>query len=295
MIDNKVSVIIPAFNRGKYIRQTVDSVLNQTYPNFELIVVDDGSTDDTRQILEEYGERIRIGEHPQRANRGQSASINLGLEYANGEYVAILDSDDYWEPDKLEAQVAYLEKHPDIGLVYGNGTAVNENGDFLYDIFAPGHQERNIPDNVLLDCYFLVPNNSLVRGEVFEKTGGFDESLRSAQDHDMGIRIAEVARLGYIDKPVYHYRRHSESISSKKADLRWINGFVILDKARKRYPYPLSTVIRRKAVLHFRLFQIYIEKKQFSRAVQHLILAGIYDPMRAFRVLMKNKTISSPH
>jgi glycosyltransferase involved in cell wall biosynthesis len=233
MPKEKISVIIPAFNRGRYIRQTVDSVLNQSYPNLELIVVDDGSSDGTRAILEQFGNRIRLLEHDGRQNRGQSASINLGLRHADGEYVAILDSDDYWEPDKLEVQAGYLKQHPDVGLVYCNGTAVNENGEFLYDIYRPGHTESNRPENILLDCYFLVPNNSLIRMDVLRQAGEFDEKLRAAQDHDMAIRIAEITRIAYLDKCVFHYRRHEQSISKSRAGVltRWNNGFIILDKA----------------------------------------------------------------
>jgi len=295
MSKKKVSVIIPAFNRGRYIRQAVDSVLNQTYTNIETIVVDDGSTDETREILEGYTGKIKILEHPGRQNRGQSASINVGLEYASGEYVAILDSDDYFEPNKIEFQAGFLELNPDIGLIYCNGTAVNSNGEFLYNIYTPSHKEENNPENVLLDCYFLVPNNSLVRMSVLKKAGPFDESLRAAQDHDMAIRITEITRLAYLDKSLFHYRRHSESISKNNAATRWRNGFIILEKARKRYPYPLGVIRRRKAVLHFRLFQCALENKSRLKSLPHLVLAGLYDPVRSFAVLMGKEKTSSPH
>jgi len=295
MSQKKVSVIIPAFNRARYIRQTVDSVLNQTYTNIETIVVDDGATDETREILESYTGKIKILEHPGRQNRGQSASINLGLDYASGEYVAILDSDDYFEPNKIELQLEYLELHPDIGLIYCNGTAVDSNGEFLHDIYAPGHREYNNPENVLLNCYFLLPNNSLVRMSVFKKAGSFDESLRAAQDHDMAIRIAEVTRLAYLDKSLFHYRRHDESISKNNAATRWNNGFLILEKARNRYPYSPSVIRRRKAVLHFRLFQCALENKSRLKSLPHLTLAGLYDPVRAWAILMGRERISSPH
>ena len=290
-----VSIIIPAYNRQAYIRQTVESVLNQTYPHFELIVVDDGSSDGTRQVLESYGDRLTLLQHDGGVNRGQSASINLGLRHASGEFIAILDSDDYWELDKLQVQAAYLAHHPETGLVYANGTGVDHEGNFLYDIYPPGHIERNRPEDVLLNCYFLVPNNSLFRKSLLLKSGHFDENLRAAQDHDMAIRIAEITKLAYIDKPLFHYRRHSQSISHNSPHIRWRNGFIILDKARKRYPYSHRAIFGRKAVLHFRLYQCLLQQRSRLLALYHLLLAGIYNPIRAINVILGNERVSGPH
>lgn len=292
---SRVSVIIPAYNREKYIRQTVDSVLGQTWPNTELIVVDDGSTDATREILEEYGDRIRLIEHPGRVNRGQSAAINAGLKQASGDYICILDSDDYWEKDKLEVQVDYLENHEDVGFVYCNGTAVDENGDYLYDIYAEDHVEHNRPGDILLNCYILLPGSSMLRAEIFRKAGYFDESLRAAQDHDMCLRLYELTNVAYINKSLFHYRRHSEAISQYGAPKRWRNGFIILDKARKRYPYPLRVILKRKAVLHFRLFQCAMETSDFFRMPYHLVLAGLYDPVRSIGVILGKESVRGLH
>lgn len=290
-----MSVVIPAYNRAMFIRQTIDSVLNQTYSNIELIIVDDGSTDQTRSILEEYGDKIILMEHPGRINKGQSAAINLGLKQASGKYICILDSDDYWEPDKIEKQVSFLETNPGIGLVYGNGAAVDEKNNHLYDIYPDGHSEKNIPGSVLLDCYFLVPNNAMIRADVFNKTGFFDESLRSAQDHDMAIRISEVTKLAYIPDKIFNYRRHAASISRNRTELRWMNGFIILDKAVKRHPYSRSTIRKRKAVLNFRLFQCALESGKIFRGLPYLIKAGLYDPLRALRVLVRRENTGGLH
>ncbi len=297
MFQEIVSVIIPAYNRGRYIRQTVESVLNQTYTNIELIVVDDGSTDGTRDILEGYGDRITLLDHEGRQNRGQSASINLGLDRIRGKYLAILDSDDYWEPNKIEIQAGYLQRYQEVGLVYGNGTAVSGKGEFMYNIYTPMHREESKPEKVLLDCYFSLPSNALIRTSLLKKAGYFDETLRAGQDHDMAIRIAEVARLAYIDKPLFHYRRHDESISksNKGAVSRWNNGFVILEKARKRYPYPPAVIRKRKAVLYFRLFQCAWENSSGTRALRNLFMAGLNDPTRALGVLLRREKTSSPH
>jgi glycosyltransferase involved in cell wall biosynthesis len=252
----RVTVIIPCYNREKYLRQAIDSVLGQTWPNVELVVVDDGSTDGSAEVLKSYGDRIRVLTHPGRANRGQSASINLGLASSESEYVAILDSDDWWAEDKLRLQVEYLEANPDFGLVYGNGYQVTESGERKWRIYDRGHTDESDPARVLADCYFLVPNNSLVRRRVFDEVGGFDESLRAAQDHDMAIRIAEATKIAYIPEDLFFYRRHDDSISKKGTKTRWTNGFHILEKAAQRYPYTPRALRRRRAVLHFRMGQV---------------------------------------
>lgn len=291
----KVSVVIPVYNRARYVGETIESVLSQTYQDFELIAVDDGSTDDSRKVLESFGNRVRILEHPNRENRGQSAAINRGIAAARGEHVGMLDSDDLWLPRKLETQVAYLDSHPEIGLVYGNGRGIDHQGRKLYDIYAPGHVELSDPGRVLMDCYFLLPNNSLVRRSVLQQAGSFDESLRAAQDHDMAIRIAELTKLAYIDEEVFCYRRHPDSISRRNADMRWRNGFRILAAAKARYPYPAQVVRKRSAVLHFRLAQCHLERRKHFAALSHLVRAFLLDPLRSLRVLAGREGITSPH
>ena len=291
----RVSVIIPCFNRAEYLSETICSVLEQTYRDFELICVDDGSTDNTRDVLDRFAGQITVLEHPGRVNKGQSAAINLGLAAATGEFIAVLDSDDLWTSGKLDEQVAYLDAHPEIGIVYGNGEAIDANGTSLYKIYPPGHVERNEVGDLLLDCYFLLPNNSLVRTSLYTEAGNFDESLRAAQDHDMVLRLAELGNVAYVDRQWFRYRRHPDSISHRKAPVRWRNGFRILDAAARRYPYSAEVVRRRRAVLRFRLGQCYLENRQFVSAIINFVWSGLLDPKRALGVLLGKERVSSPH
>ncbi len=293
-VTGRVSVIIPSYNRGKYLRQTIESVLDQTYPDVELFVVDDGSTDDSLDIARSYGNRLFVLQHPNGENRGQSASINRGLDAATGEFVAILDSDDYWMLDKLEKQVVFLESNPDIGLVYGNCYYVDAKGEILYRLYGDDYAERNVPGSVLLDCYFLLPNNSLVRHEVIDLAGKFNESYRAAQDHDMAVRIAEVTKLGYIPDILFCYRRHDDSISKNGTETRWNNGFKILASANERFAYPRRVLRKRRALLHFRLAQCRLSQKRYLGAVPHLFTAAILDPARSFGVLLGREQVSPP-
>jgi len=290
-----VSIIIPCFNREKYISETVESVFSQTYRNIELLVVDDGCTDNSREVLEGYAGRLTVLEHPGRVNKGQSAGINLGLENSQGEYIAILDSDDLFYPEKIAKQVEYLECNPGIGTVYANGMNINASGEGLYTLYPPGDRPVIGPEPVLDRCAFNLPSNALVRKKVFDKAGYLDESLRSAQDHDMAIRLAEVAPVGYVDDVLWAYRRHEESISHTKTMERWRNGFRILHAASSRYPYPLRIRLRRRAVLHFRLGQCFRRDHQLLKSIYHFVCAGLCDPLRGVRVVSGKENMSSPN
>lgn len=290
-----VSVIIPCYNRERYIAETVQSVLDQTWPNIELIVVDDGCTDGSRGLLESFGTAITVLEHPGRVNRGQSAAINLGLAHCSGAYVAILDSDDLFMPGKIEKQVRFLEEHPKVGLVYSNGLFIDAEGKELYPRYWASHQPPTDPGQVLLDCCFNVPSNALVRRSLYAQIGFLDETLRAAQDHDLAIRLAEAAPVGYLGECLWCYRRHGGSISSTTAKLRWQNGFKILDAACRRYPYPAAVRRKRRALLHFRLGQCCQQEKKVFEAIYHIVLAGLLDPFRALRVLVGREKVSSPN
>ena len=122
----KVSVVIPTYNRGKYIAATINTVLNQTYKDFEIIVIDDGSTDDTQRELEQFGGKIKIITQP---NSERAVSRNNGVKNSTGAYIAFLDSDDLWSPDKLEKQVEVLDNLKDIVLVYGQSYRINNKGE----------------------------------------------------------------------------------------------------------------------------------------------------------------------
>lgn len=287
MSEDVVSVVVPAYNRVRYIERTIDSVLEQSHEAVELIVTDDGSSDGTAQILECYAAagKLTLLRHPGGVNRGQSASINLALERATGDFVSILDSDDMFAPQKLEVLVGYLRHHQEVGLVYSNGYAVDADDSILYEIYPGGHKEMNDPDKVLLDCYILLPQNALVRRRVLDQAGRFEESFRSAQDHDMLLRIAEITQMAFVPDHLFYYRRHGDSISAKRQDIRWKTGFEILRRAAKRYPYRPETIRKRRAVLHFRMAQVYMQQGQWLRALPHLSMAGVLDPKRSLSVL----------
>lgn len=288
-----VSVIIPSYNRASYIDAAIKSALDQTYRPVEVIVVDDGSTDGSYEKLQQWAEQgeLVLLAHPKRKNRGQSASINLGIQQATGSYIAILDSDDMFAREKLADQVAFLDANPETGMVYGQGHAVDAKGNFLFKVPGDGHEELSDPNRLLLDCYMALPGGSLVRSSIFDKVGFFEESFRAGQDHDMAIRIMEATQCAYLPKLAFYYRKHGDSISVKGLERRWLTGMEILRRAAERYPYNKNTIRKRKAVLHFRLGQTYWRERRKAKALPHLVSSGLLDPARALKVLMGREQV----
>ena len=192
-----ISVIIPTFNRGTFLTRTVESVLQQTFQNLELIVVDDGSTDDTRERLEVYKNRIT---YDFQENRGVSAARNLGLSLAQGTWIAFLDSDDYWLPAKLEAQVRFFAENPQALICQTeeiwirHGRRVNpqkKHRKFSGDIFSPS----------LIRC-IVSPSAVMIHREFLNQIGPFDESLQACEDYDLWLRISCRFPVFLIEEPL---------------------------------------------------------------------------------------------
>jgi glycosyltransferase involved in cell wall biosynthesis len=201
------SVIIPTFNRERLVARAVESVLAQTLPPDEVIVIDDGSTDGTHDALAVFGNRIRYIFQP---NAGVSAARNHGLREATGRYVGFLDSDDEWLPHKLERQVAFLESHPEIDFVGCPGTT--DDRVVPLNLFRdPSQQFRQF----LIRPYFANPSRYLVRRECFEKFGLFDESMRCAEDWELWLRfLHHGCRFAALDDPLMVYHVMPDALSA---------------------------------------------------------------------------------
>ena len=218
--DPLVSVVIPTYNRAGLIRETIESVRRQTYARWELIVVDDGSTDDTETVLGRVTEgRIR---YVSQANAGQGAARNRGVAAAAGELLAFLDSDDQWHPGKLESQVALFARRPDTGLVYADAFIRGDDG------MKGRHFERVRPHDgnvvqALLRSNFVVTSTVAVRRRLVEAVGGFDEdpALRNVEDYDLWLRLAPTTCFASLCEPLATYRVHPGNTSrNARATLR---------------------------------------------------------------------------
>ena len=204
-----ISVVIPTYNRGWILKEAVDSVLAQKYPAYEVIVVDDGSTDDTAAILAGYGNRITI---LRQENRGVSAARNRGVRKAGGNLLAFLDSDDLWLPGKLETQANFFQAHPEALICQTeetwvrNGRRVNPKNRHKKpsgDIFEPS-----------LELCLVSPSAVMLRRELFEEMNGFDERLPACEDYDLWLRIGCRYPVHLIDTPLIIKRGgHDDQLS----------------------------------------------------------------------------------
>ena len=277
-----VAVIIPTYNSGKFIQQTIQSVLAQVYRPIQIICVDDGSSDDTIPIIQNLSSNIEILHHRYAYTMGAPHSRNLGLSNTSAAYVAFLDHDDIWYPNKISEQIKILKALPNVALVHTNGYAIDENNNILYDLFDNDFREPQKPEALLLNCYIIL-SSVVVRRNIFKKVGYFDEDIRYASDHDMWLRIKETAECLYLPDRLIGYRRHSSQLSERRS--MWEVGFTVLDKATKRYSYGDNMRKKRLAVLYYRLGNYDFRKGDYCSAVKNLLRALSLDPARSAKIL----------
>ena len=296
-----VSVIIPSYNRAEFVVEAVKSAFDQTYSAVEVIVVDDGSTDDTCKRLQPYFNQIR---YIYQLNRGAAGARNTGIEAAKGKLIAFLDADDLWLPIKLELQVKSFERNTALGLVHSN---------VFY--FGPNNY-RGCKTKVAMsayegDCYgelFLrnriTTSSVIVRRDCLAKVGVFDETIRraSTEDYDLWIRIARYFEFAYVEEPLVRYRMHVNNAVNDGWTLIE-NECYVLEKAITADPC-LSKRIGRQRV-HERLFDMYFSlgyrkfeqglytdaNRWFLRALEHKVSLGatlLWTVTRLPRHLIRN-------
>lgn len=276
MTCKRVAVVMPCYNAGKYIARTIESVLEQSYKNFHFIAGNDGSTDNTAEILNSYGDKITVVCHADRCNHGQAATYNLCLKYTNSEYIAFIDNDDLWHPDKLKKQVEILDSRSDIGLVYTNGDVIDESDNILYPLLESGHRETNEIGSILLNCYIRTPSTVMVRSSILRSVGKFKEGI--IPDQDMWIRIKELTDFCFINEKLIYYRSHSEQLSNLSNKKMWKDALKTLNDAIIRYPYPRLIYRRRRAVIHYRLGNHAKHEHKYIAMFYHYIRVFFYDP-----------------
>lgn len=222
----EVSVIIPAYNAGRYVGAAIQSVLAQTHRDFEILVVDDGSEDDTAAVVEAFGAPVRL---LRQANAGVSEARNHGLRVATGRYVAFLDADDTWFPEKLERQVSTLLVHEGFRACYSAFLAVD-------DQLSPLGVRRSSRRASVVEDLLLRGNvvgsicTVLVERELFDAVGGFDPALSQCADWDMWVRLGTLTDFHYLDEPLVTYRQHDTNMSRNPALLER-DSLRVLEKA----------------------------------------------------------------
>ncbi len=206
----KVSVVIPAYNAMRFLPQAVESALAQTWRDFELLVVDDGSSDNTGEWAAQHHDgRVRL---IRQANQGAATARNTGILEAKGEYIAFLDADDLWEPTKLEKQVMRLEAQPEVGLVHTAIRYIDENGREINRVLGT-QGDGDVWKEVVVHNPVRCGSTPLVRRECFEKVGVFDPGLSFSEDWDMWIRISAHYHFAVLSEPLVLYRQHGANMT----------------------------------------------------------------------------------
>ena len=207
----RVSVIIPTYNCAQYLPGAIESVIAQTFRDYELIVVDDGSTDETAEVIKKYGDRIK---YLYQENSGPGAAKNLGIKASGGSFVATLDADDRWQPQKIEIQYEYMRCHPEVGLVYANCSTFNKQG-IVTEAYDGKHRivyQGDIFDKLIVKN-FIASITIMVRKECLDKVGLFPEDFMISEDWHLWLRIAKNYPIGYIDQPLAMYRWQKKSLT----------------------------------------------------------------------------------
>ncbi|MBF2016537.1 MAG: glycosyltransferase [Rivularia sp. T60_A2020_040] len=254
-----ISVIVPLFNGERTIEETIKSILNQTFSNIEVIIINDGSTDATLEIVANIlDSRIQIFSYP---NAGLSASRNRGISQAKGEYISFIDADDLWTADKLELQWQALQSNPQAAVAYSWTDYIDESGKFI-------KSGRRIKVNGDAFSKLLVTNflengsNPLIRQQALEKVGGFDESLAAAEDKDMWLRLAADYEFVCVEKAQILYRISTNSMSSNLKRQETASLKVI----ERAFNYPKAEKLQ------------HLKKQSLSHLYQYLTFKAIEAP-----------------
>ncbi len=268
-----ISVVIPAYNADRTILETIKSVQQQTFSDFEIIVIDDGSEDQTLKVLSQVEDpRLKIYSYN---NSGPSVARNLGISHSTGEYITFIDADDLWTPDKLEAQLAALQNHPEAGVAYSWTNFIGETGEFLR-AGEPVWFEGNVYTHLLNGNFMNSGSNPLIRRKAIKSVGEFDPTLRYCEDWEFWLRLAARWAFVVVPKPQILYRL-SLGTSSSKIQAMEEGHLIVIEKAFQSIPIELQPQKN----------QILANTYQF---IAHLCLTRIPDGAGAKQASQKLKT-----
>jgi glycosyltransferase involved in cell wall biosynthesis len=281
-VTRAISVVIPAYNHARYLAQAIASALGQTRPAAEVIVVDDGSTDDTPRVLEPFRDAVRTVRQP---NRGVSAARNAGAALAQGDLFAFLDADDVWLPGKLAAQAECFAAAPETGLVHCAVEEIDAEGRVVRTR-TDGMDGRVAEEMLLFRRAVILGGGSgaVVTRARFEEVGGFDESLATSADWDLHHRIARRAPVGFVPQVLLRYRVHGANMHGDVAR----TAREMLQAYGKAFAQdPALRPLRGRAYggLHAMLSGSFQAQGAFAPALAHALRALAHDPSRVGRFL----------
>lgn len=268
----RVSVVIPTYNYARFVGNAVDSILAQTFTDYEIIVVDDGSTDETARVLAGYGDKVR---YVHQNNAGQSAARNHGIGLAHGEYLAFLDADDTWLPQKLDKQVRFLDEHGEYDMVFADmshcvdGAMIHKR--YLHEKKYKFVAQGKIFNNLLREGFIFMPT-VLVRRKCFEQVGVFDVTLSNCEDVDLWFRIADRFQIGFVDEPLAVRNVHGANVTHQQEDYL-MAPLQLMEKLYRTNSDPerLAIIRRRLREMNFNLGYHYFSAYQLNLCRSHML------------------------
>jgi len=277
-----VSVIIPNYNYGRFIAESIQSVLAQTYPIHEIIVVDDGSTDDSIEIIRQFGNKARL---ITQQNQGVGAARNIGVENSSGEFIAFLDADDIWLPTKIEEQLKIFTDK-EVGLVSCGAREFNSQNGETIEILLPDKTEWSAESILLRRHSINVSGNSIVvRRQTFEKVGGFDnrKQMHPAEDWEFCYRAALAGKVASVSKVLVNYRNHGGNGHLKTPQME--RALILAHEKTFTDALPELDLLRRKSLgkLHTILAGSYFQAGEYRQFIKHTLRALQANPSNITR------------
>jgi len=280
-----VSVVVPSYNHEAYIEECILSIVNQTYKNIELIVMDDGSTDHSREILQRLQKQYDFILEFQE-NQGVSKTLNKAIrQYAKGKYINCIASDDFLMPDKIEKQVNFLEENPDYGMVFGKVYMVDEKSQIIEDliIFEPFDESvKWIPFELLIENNRIPAPSITICRDIWEKCGGFDDNT-IIEDFDLSLKIAYYCKIAYLNDYFAYYRWHGQNVSTQVFKLYTATWKLVYSWKDKMPPTLAKKVLARRDSLTFCI----LARKYKKESLRYLKLNHSYWDSFMFSNYMK--------
>lgn len=277
-----VSVIIPVYNGSRYIASAIESVFSQSYQNIEIIVVNDGSRDDTYEKIKPYLDRLK---YIYQKNCGASAARNKGIMNSAGEYVAFLDHDDIWLPEKIKTQIKYMSEHPEIGMVHSGCGFIDSDGKHLDGInWAIGIEGKCFKE-LFIKNRIMMPT-AFIRKTCFNKIGLFAEDIRYCDDRELWMRLSREFPIGYINKLLAYYRIHDSNMTRNK--IEHLNyRLKMYKKMLRMYPDTWTTVGKSDVIKclfnnTYSLADLCYKSDNYLKAVLYYLKALLLSPLEFF-------------
>jgi glycosyltransferase involved in cell wall biosynthesis len=230
MLPPKVSVVIPTYNHARYLPYALNSVINQSYPNLEVLVIDDGSTDRTAELVKPYRSIIN---YVYKKNGGTPSALNLGLSLATGKYICWLSADDMLIEEKVAKQVGLMDSDPSLGFSYTSYVVIDAKGTKQYDVNSPYFPDRQEMVTKLMEGCFINGSSVMMRSSALKIVGNFDENLPQAHDYDLWFRFIRHFACGFLAERLLAYRWHGENMSQNPDEACSV---IVREKAKRLFP-----------------------------------------------------------